>query len=330
MHVRASWFICLLLAGCAGDQEQQVVQTVAVSPLSLDFPLGVNDAQLQLTNDSAQPTEFGIVVDLNDEGQSWLTLSPAMGTIAGGASQTVLVQVINRDLLVPGNYGGFLRVSGGDETDEILVGLSLMVGQPVLDLQPPDVIDFGKAQSKTLTVRNAGQGLLEYELDALPEWLFADLPLAGALGAAESAVYTLTVDRTLVPWYGESSAQLLITSNGLNDATHDGTAVVELVVTVDATCVNDGQCVKEGFYCDFSGGPEGICSPSKDNGQPCSEETECASGFCAGWVCCDSQCDDECRTCVTAGAIGTCTTAADDTPCLDDTGLCQNGACVGE
>ncbi len=54
--------------------------------------------------------------------------------------------------------------------------------------------------------------------------------------------------------------------------------------------------------------------------QPCNSPAECASGFCADAVCCDSACDGNCMAC---GADGLC----DDTPADDDG--CGNIECDG-
>ena len=50
----------------------------------------------------------------------------------------------------------------------------------------------------------------------------------------------------------------------------------------------------------------------RDDGEPCAESTECASGFCPGapnGICCDQACEATCETCVT----GACETVPDDT-----------------
>jgi hypothetical protein len=50
----------------------------------------------------------------------------------------------------------------------------------------------------------------------------------------------------------------------------------------------------------------------RNDGEPCAESTECASGFCPGapnGICCDQACEETCETCAT----GSCTTVPDDT-----------------
>jgi hypothetical protein len=42
------------------------------------------------------------------------------------------------------------------------------------------------------------------------------------------------------------------------------------------------------------------------NGQQCNEGSQCLSGFCVDGVCCNSQCDDTCKSCVLPDAAGSC------------------------
>lgn len=94
-------------------------------------------------------------------------------------------------------------------------------------------------------------------------------------------------------------------------------------VCCDAAC--DGMCVA----CDVAGAA-GICTPipvgtdpgdecaaeltcdgaggcTKDIGQACVANDECASGTCADTVCCSSQCSGICETCSRLGQEGFCT-----------------------
>lgn len=54
----------------------------------------------------------------------------------------------------------------------------------------------------------------------------------------------------------------------------------------------------------------GICKPKAPMGASCAADSECASGFCAGGVCCESACDGICEACTS----GTCNFIAAGTP----------------
>lgn len=71
-----------------------------------------------------------------------------------------------------------------------------------------------------------------------------------------------------------------------------------------------------------------------EDGDPCGEDEECASGFCVDGVCCDTACGggiiDDCQVCVAAEGAqedGTCGPRTDGAPCAD--GVCIDGACTG-
>jgi hypothetical protein len=67
----------------------------------------------------------------------------------------------------------------------------------------------------------------------------------------------------------------------------------------------DTGCLPQ-HYCDSSGN----CQEKKVPAVPCREAKECASGFCADGVCCDTACDRACESCVASlsqGEEGICT-----------------------
>ena len=55
-----------------------------------------------------------------------------------------------------------------------------------------------------------------------------------------------------------------------------------------------------------AGGSAPTPPASKLNGASCAAATECASGFCVGYVCCDSACTDVCMSCGMRDFLGTC------------------------
>lgn len=73
------------------------------------------------------------------------------------------------------------------------------------------------------------------------------------------------------------------------------------------------------------------------NGDPCSSDAECVSGFCADQVCCDAACDagtcDVCAVAAGADVDGTCKlltgTACDDGSACTDQDTCAAGVCAG-
>lgn len=112
---------------------------------------------------------------------------------------------------------------------------------------------------------------------------------------------------------------------------------------VCAACTTDSQCDNT-EWCNA-----GVCTTDKTTGQACNTDasgtpaSECASGFCeetsGGFVCCNIDCEDPCRSCLgadtggTTGQCGNVTAGIDprdecaDTECT--TGVCAAGATCG-
>lgn len=67
-------------------------------------------------------------------------------------------------------------------------------------------------------------------------------------------------------------------------------------------CTTADDCAP-GFYC----GGERTCVAQKAQGQACTSPAQCAQGFCADGVCCNSTCDGTCSQCALPGSQGVCT-----------------------
>jgi hypothetical protein len=61
----------------------------------------------------------------------------------------------------------------------------------------------------------------------------------------------------------------------------------------------------------------------------CTDDSECASGFCADGVCCDAACDGTCQSCALTGKVGTCSAVANaqDDTCGGDSTCDSAGRC---
>ena len=69
------------------------------------------------------------------------------------------------------------------------------------------------------------------------------------------------------------------------------------------TCAADADCASPAVCINGSCG-------LKPKGLPCSDLSECQSGFCAQGFCCESACTDKCKSCGLTGSQGTCTNVA--------------------
>lgn len=74
----------------------------------------------------------------------------------------------------------------------------------------------------------------------------------------------------------------------------------------DYLCVSADDC-QSGFQC-----LSGLCTSSDGGssslaiGSACGNASECASGFCADGICCQTSCDSACDSCNRTGALGAC------------------------
>ncbi|MGC4119065.1 MAG: hypothetical protein QM765_31760 [Myxococcales bacterium] len=67
-----------------------------------------------------------------------------------------------------------------------------------------------------------------------------------------------------------------------------------------AACVEDSDCVP-GHFC-----YEGGCMAQFDLGHNCARGSNCTSGFCADYRCCDMACEGQCEACNLQGHPGSC------------------------
>ena len=99
------------------------------------------------------------------------------------------------------------------------------------------------------------------------------------------------------------------------------------------SCLDSGDCSDPTHVCEPS---DGLCGPPRQNGDPCSVNEVCQSGFCADGVCCDSDCATQCQACrnvLTGVADGTCDNIVigvddQDAPCPDGFGCQGDGTCT--
>lgn len=94
-------------------------------------------------------------------------------------------------------------------------------------------------------------------------------------------------------------------------------------------CSTPTDCTVENTWCN-----NGSCVPQKQQGDSCSDDLQCATGFCTDGVCCDGACGGLCKSCITAHtgeAQGTCAniTKREDPQDECALGACCEGSCAG-
>jgi len=199
-----------------GSQNVSVSMTVpqpspdpvlSVSPTSLDF--GTTGVSLTITVRNAG----GGTLDWSaSESLDWLGLSKTSGSLGGGISENVTATV-SRSAKSPGTYTGtvsFTSIVGGSQN--VSVSMTVPEPAPALSVNPTS-LDFGTTGvSLTITVRNAGGGVLDWNASENIDWLSLN-KTSGSLGGGSSESVTATVSRTgKSP--GTYNGTISFTSNG--------------------------------------------------------------------------------------------------------------------
>ena len=296
---------------------------LGVEPLALDFSLDKDSHLLLVKNTGGESLTFTVSVSAQSSGIEWLSVTPDSGVVEGGGTIGLLVEAVGRDQLPPGSYEGQVSVTS-EGVGAATVAVSIQVGQPVLDLDPADIIDFGtKSDTRTLIIRNSGKGTLDFNLLLPGPWLTQTSVAKTSVGPNAPQTVELTLDRAQVPWYDSDYEILTVVSNGDDQDSTPATIDIEVWVTVDASCGTDDDCEKPGYFC-FNTGDGGQCTLRKKLGEECATSAACKSGFCFDEVCCNEQCDGQCLACNLEGSVGTCSALPDGALC-DDGALCTEG-----
>lgn len=94
-----------------------------------------------------------------------------------------------------------------------------------------------------------------------------------------------------------------------------------------SSCTVDTQC-QLGYRCEV-----GACVPARPNGEACTANTECASGYCIDGFCCNSACNGQCEACNVSGSEGSCSAVTGapvgSRPSCADDGTACGGSCNG-
>lgn len=91
-----------------------------------------------------------------------------------------------------------------------------------------------------------------------------------------------------------------------------------------SACEDDGDC-ESPYHCAVTP-TASLCAPDLALGQACGRDAQCAGGLCRDGVCCESECDGQCRSCALV-VPGRCLFVSQGVDPDDDCGVCA--ACNG-
>ncbi|MCI0514822.1 T9SS type A sorting domain-containing protein, partial [candidate division KSB1 bacterium] len=201
---------------------------LAVTPMTLAFGTSLTSLSFTVTNNGGGALSWTAAE--NPEA-AWLTsISPTNGTLAGGSSATVTVQ-LDRTGLTEGTYTTPIAITSNAGNQTVTVNMSV-AQNPALSVISK-TLDFGTTTtSLSLALTNSGAGTLTWSAVENPEvtWLTALNPANGSLSAQQTVNLVVTVDRTGLT-DGSYSGKININSNGGNQ---EITVNLQVVSTVNA------------------------------------------------------------------------------------------------
>lgn len=213
---------------------------------------------------------------IQESGATWLSLPASSGLVTAGAPRSVELGV-SADGLAPGAYSAHVVVTGEGFPGPIgSVSVSLTVtARPRIGLSTHTVTfsapERATPEGQSLTVSNAGGGVLEWEASVDVPWL-SIVPASGTLGTVDGVgsaqdVAVSLESEDLPP--GDYTGTITFTAPGAFDTPQDvsvlltvrervpptlGNPVYELRVLNDPTCFNDGSRYDVHFdYADTDG-----------------------------------------------------------------------------
>jgi hypothetical protein len=219
----------------------------AVAPVSVDFGTIREETQEILTLTNTSPTAVDFAVNIPPAAQSWLSASPA----AGSVNNVFEVILTANPLAVEAGkaYETTITVSHEELSESIAVSMRVPL-PPTLSVSPK-VVDFGaSAVEQTIAIWNAGIGSIDWSIDttAFPNWLTAT-PIngqgvaSGTVSGDQTDLVTLRVDRSLAPQGQETIFSHVFSVNAAGDTTTG----VEVTARITVPTIPQIEIVPEGF-----------------------------------------------------------------------------------
>lgn len=187
---------------------RQTTAQMSLSTESLDFGSNTTTLSFDIISKGERQVEWYVKEDAD-----WLSCSPSSGKITNSSASVVVT--VDRTNLEDGTYKEVLIIGAKDEkvADKTLP-ITMVVNRNVLKIEPSE-LDFDKNETTLpLTLKNTGNGALEYTVTSSDEWL-VPAKTSGTITTAET--FSVSVVRE-----GLSSASY----NGALTFSFDGGSVV--------------------------------------------------------------------------------------------------------
>jgi P pilus assembly chaperone PapD len=201
---------------------------LAIEPSRLDFGVASDQTVMHVRNDGDEPLQWA-----GNSTATWVTVSPASGTLQPGQSQSLTVNV-SRSGLPPGQNEATIEFTSNGGSAVAVVTAEVESGG--VDPPPPDpphlvvspaFLDFhGSATELSVSVDNDGDEPLVWSADPDASWISVPLS-AGTVSPHSSASVAVRVSRSGLT-AGTYQSALQFTSNG-------GSATVTIDMTVSGS-----------------------------------------------------------------------------------------------
>ena len=193
---------------------------ITLTPTSLAYETteGTNplDQSFSVMNDGGGTLDYTV-----SSNRTWLSLSRTSGNLSAGVSQNVSVGM-DASGLTAGSYDGTITIAGNGENGPQTVAVSVTVNEqpvaPRIVLTPTSLAYETTVGTnpldKSFTVKNDGEGILEYTASSNRNWLDVSRT-SGSLGAGATQSVAVSVDASGIS-AGTQSGTITIGGNGEN------------------------------------------------------------------------------------------------------------------
>jgi len=189
-----------------GEGKLQEPQELIDQGINLGETLIHHDLKLKNVGD----LELHWTVETKD---NWISLTPTEGAMKPQEEQVVRITVKRQG--EPKKYQGTVLVKGDTgQTFKITVQMSIApVPRIAIEPDPPEIIFQGVQEPQTLTIRNTGSGILEWEIQNIPDWLALDDTQSQTSNTSQSRIQLTIKDAGQLQPDKTYTATLIVESN---------------------------------------------------------------------------------------------------------------------
>lgn len=182
----------IVVASTAGQDTVEVRLFIEADPQAglsaseLSFPDGLNQNELQITNEGLGALNYTLSSDI-----SWMTIAPENGSLGTGESNAITFSV-DRTYIVAGTYTGEVRVSSNAAHGDKMIPVTIEVPEIATITTDADTIGFNYfVDDLQLTIQNDGNVTYDYTITSQNNLLIFSQS-SGSLEMSQTTTVALT------------------------------------------------------------------------------------------------------------------------------------------